>query len=97
MTERGTVYLMGLVTRREADLATEVARTTSGARPWCAPVPKLHQRGRLKAASAARADQRPLPACPERARRRLRVRPSARCRPTDRHYARTRLLSLMLA
>lgn len=32
VTERGTVYLMGLVTRREADLATEVARTTSGAK-----------------------------------------------------------------
>jgi len=30
VTERGTVYLMGRVTRREADLATEVARTTSG-------------------------------------------------------------------
>ncbi len=32
VTERGTVYLMGRVTRREADLATEVARTTSGAK-----------------------------------------------------------------
>ena len=30
ITERGTVYLMGLVTQREADLATEVARTSSG-------------------------------------------------------------------
>jgi len=30
VTERGTVYLMGRVTRREADLATEVARTISG-------------------------------------------------------------------
>ncbi len=29
-TERGTVYLMGRVTQREADLATEVTRTTSG-------------------------------------------------------------------
>lgn len=30
VTERGTVYLMGRVTRREADLATDIARTTSG-------------------------------------------------------------------
>ena len=30
VTERGTVYLMGRLTRREAELATEVARTTSG-------------------------------------------------------------------
>ncbi len=30
VTEAGTVFLMGLVTRREADAATEVARTTSG-------------------------------------------------------------------
>lgn len=29
-TEAGTVFLMGLVTRREADAATELARTTSG-------------------------------------------------------------------
>ena len=29
-TEAGVVYLMGLVTRAEADVATEVARTTSG-------------------------------------------------------------------
>ncbi len=32
VTEAGTVYLMGLVTRPEADRATEVARTTSGVR-----------------------------------------------------------------
>ena len=31
-TEGGVVYLMGMVTRREADDATEVARSTSGAR-----------------------------------------------------------------
>lgn len=30
VTERATVYLMGLVTRREADDATQIARTTSG-------------------------------------------------------------------
>ena len=30
VAERGTVYLMGRVTKREADLATEIARTTSG-------------------------------------------------------------------
>ena len=30
VTERGTVYLMGRVTQREADLATEVTRTTTG-------------------------------------------------------------------
>lgn len=30
VTERGTTYLMGRVTQREADLATEVARSTSG-------------------------------------------------------------------
>lgn len=30
VTERGTVYLMGRLTQRESDLATEVARTTSG-------------------------------------------------------------------
>lgn len=30
VTEAGTVYLMGLVTRKEADDATEIARTTSG-------------------------------------------------------------------
>ncbi len=29
-TERGIVYLMGRVTQREADLATEVTRTTTG-------------------------------------------------------------------
>lgn len=32
VTEGGTVYLMGLVTRSEADAATSVARTTSGVR-----------------------------------------------------------------
>lgn len=32
VTEAGTVYLMGLVTREEADKATEIARTTSGVR-----------------------------------------------------------------
>ena len=31
VTERGTVFLMGRVTQREADLATQVARTTKGA------------------------------------------------------------------
>jgi osmotically-inducible protein OsmY len=30
VTERGTVYLMGRVTQREADKATEVTRTTTG-------------------------------------------------------------------
>ncbi|MGY8904363.1 MAG: BON domain-containing protein [Burkholderiales bacterium] len=30
VTERSTVYLMGLVTQREADKATEIARSTSG-------------------------------------------------------------------
>ena len=30
VTESGTVYLMGLVTRREADDATQIARTTNG-------------------------------------------------------------------
>jgi len=30
VVERGTVYLMGRLTAREADRATEVARTTSG-------------------------------------------------------------------
>jgi osmotically-inducible protein OsmY len=32
VTEAGVVYLMGLVTRKEADDATQVARTTSGVR-----------------------------------------------------------------
>lgn len=32
VTEAGTVYLMGIVTRREADAATEVARRTDGVR-----------------------------------------------------------------
>ena len=31
VTERGIVYLMGRVTQREADRATEIARSTSGA------------------------------------------------------------------
>lgn len=30
VTERGTVFLMGRVTQREADVATQVARTTKG-------------------------------------------------------------------
>ncbi len=30
VTEAGTVYLMGLVSRREGDAATEIARTTAG-------------------------------------------------------------------
>lgn len=30
VTENGTVFLMGIVTRREADAATDVARTTAG-------------------------------------------------------------------
>ena len=30
VTEAGTVYLIGIVTRKEADDATEIARTTSG-------------------------------------------------------------------
>ena len=32
VTEAGTVYLMGIVTRREADAASEVARRTDGVR-----------------------------------------------------------------
>jgi osmotically-inducible protein OsmY len=32
VTEAGVVYLMGLVTHKEADAATEIARTTSGVR-----------------------------------------------------------------
>ncbi|WP_142808635.1 BON domain-containing protein [Tepidiphilus olei] len=32
VTENGVVYLMGLVTRREADAAAQIARTTSGVR-----------------------------------------------------------------
>jgi osmotically-inducible protein OsmY len=32
VTERGVVYLMGIVTEREAYVATELARTTSGVR-----------------------------------------------------------------
>lgn len=32
VTEAGTVFLMGIVTRREADAATEVARRTDGVR-----------------------------------------------------------------
>ena len=32
ITEGGTVYLMGLVKRQEANDATEIARTTSGVR-----------------------------------------------------------------
>jgi osmotically-inducible protein OsmY len=31
VSERGTVYLMGRVSQKEADMATEVARTTKGA------------------------------------------------------------------
>lgn len=31
VSERGTVFLMGRVTQREADLATQIARTTKGA------------------------------------------------------------------
>lgn len=31
VSERGTVFLMGRVTQREADIATQVARTTKGA------------------------------------------------------------------
>jgi osmotically-inducible protein OsmY len=31
VSERGTVYLMGRVTQKESDMATEVARTTKGA------------------------------------------------------------------
>ncbi|MDO8376557.1 MAG: BON domain-containing protein, partial [Aquabacterium sp.] len=30
VTERGAVYLMGRVTQREADRATDIARTTQG-------------------------------------------------------------------
>ncbi|MBV5323909.1 MAG: BON domain-containing protein, partial [Rhodospirillaceae bacterium] len=30
VTEAGVVYLMGLVTQAEADVATEIARTSSG-------------------------------------------------------------------
>ncbi len=30
VTERGTVYLMGILTQREADRATDIARTTGG-------------------------------------------------------------------
>lgn len=43
VTEAGVVYLMGIVTEREAEAATEVARTTSGVRKvvkvfdYCSP------------------------------------------------------------
>jgi osmotically-inducible protein OsmY len=30
VTEAGNVYLLGMVSRKEADDATEIARTTSG-------------------------------------------------------------------
>ena len=32
VSDEGTVYLMGIVTRKEADAASEIARTTSGVR-----------------------------------------------------------------
>jgi len=31
VTNRGTVYLMGILSRKEAAIATEIARTTEGA------------------------------------------------------------------
>jgi osmotically-inducible protein OsmY len=53
VTERGNVYLMGRVTEREATRATDLARTVSGVRKWCAysrssPMPSwpMHSRRR---------------------------------------------------
>jgi hypothetical protein len=36
VTERGTTYLMGRVTQREANRATDIARSTSGVQRSCA-------------------------------------------------------------
>lgn len=61
VTERGTVYLMGLVTAREADRATEVTRTIQGVQKVVRVFEVLSDQeiARLQAASATTA---PAPA-----------------------------------
>jgi osmotically-inducible protein OsmY len=53
VTENGTVYLLGLVTRKEADDATEVARTTSGVKKVVRVFEYLQPAGASPAPAAA--------------------------------------------
>jgi len=53
VTERGTVYLMGRVTQREADRATSVARSTGGGSESGAPAGDHQRRGIADHASQA--------------------------------------------
>ena len=86
VTERGTVYLMGRVTQREADRATQMVRTISR-RAACRADVRDHQRGRAGAAVAATGQARHAPA-PAAAGCRFapRLRPS-RLPPSSRHRA----------
>jgi osmotically-inducible protein OsmY len=64
VTERGTVYLMGIATRRETDRATEITRGVTGVARWCAwsrscpkptwPRPRPPTRPRRNAVARAR-------------------------------------------
>lgn len=64
VTERGTVFLMGLVTQREADRATEVTRTTQGVQKVVRVFEVLSDQeiARLQSATASTAS--PAPAQP---------------------------------
>ena len=68
ITEAGTVFLMGLVTQREADAATDIARTTGGVQK----VVRLFEI--ISEDAARRADSRPAEPA---------ARPAAAAKPAE--------------
>ncbi|MBK6866828.1 MAG: BON domain-containing protein [Burkholderiales bacterium] len=60
VSERGTVYLMGRLTRAEADLATEAARTTSGVQRVVRVIDFISEGAAQGSSGQAAADPAPL-------------------------------------
>lgn len=61
VTERGTTYLMGRLTQREADLATEVARTTPGVQRVVRVIDFISEQAALHPADATGTTPAPAP------------------------------------
>ncbi|RRD57740.1 BON domain-containing protein [Comamonadaceae bacterium OH2545_COT-014] len=64
VTERGTTYLMGRLTEREALLATEVARRTNGVQRVVRVIDPISPEEALHPGAGAPASQPPAPAMP---------------------------------
>ena len=77
MTEAGTVYLLGLVTRKEGDDAAEIARTTAGVQKVVRVFEYIEFRDDSDSTTASRKTPRPN-------RRKRNSQPCSTPRPTSR-------------